>query len=54
MSDKQRPTPVRLPGSKVEKGAQTPQNTPKNPPAPTNLVPLTPKPTPPNQAPDRK
>jgi hypothetical protein len=28
------------------RGSLTPSNTPKNPPAPTNLVPMTPKPTP--------
>ncbi|MDX6602997.1 MAG: hypothetical protein QOF13_2199 [Solirubrobacterales bacterium] len=43
--------PVRRPaGVPVEEKALTPQSTPKNPPGPTNLVPLAPKPP----APEKK
>ena len=50
MSD-EGPAGRRAGGTGPVRGSLTPSGTPKNPPAPTNLVPLTPKPTP---APEKK
>lgn len=50
MSDKG-PQARRPGGTGPVRGSLTPSSTPKNPPAPTNLVPLTPKPAP---APEKK
>jgi hypothetical protein len=45
MSGGERGGSSRLPGAElVKKGSLTPQKTPKHPPAPSSLVPLSPKP----------